>query len=406
MNQNVMHRVFRKINETTPAQLPVLLRAMAESCDLESLGIVLESGALEACSDTFGIACAIAPLTRWKGDQAVSQFCKAWLSRAGFNNADELSMALADAGAKHVADLVMLGADPRRWVRDEETRNEVTPLQRSFSFAGNDNARIELISALLDVMRKEDSAPMSLRRVASDGSVLREVNLFDRLLSVSGYTLSQDSFFWDQMLRYLARSDIPQTWRRAAGDALLRKCAAFARDGEAEHHSHVLEYFMDLLPLARFGSAAGWALVIEAVDREEFVPLLGSGVVAGRRDLRALENMVADGVNVDDVPGKVRLVYEGVEHFVPARGNWLHWSIDNGRFELFSRLLEAGANPKTTLGEVDPTAAPDIRSITPRHLIEMNAMSNEGEWLQALDVAVAKRRIDETLFNAKLRAPR
>lgn len=398
------HPASKMITETPIEQLPGLLRTMAENRDLEALRVALESGVLETHPDTFGIACAIAPLANLSGDDAVGEVRQAWLARLGFGNKDDLSMALADAGASHVADLVALGADPQRWVLDEGTRNHVTPLQRAFSFAAPDNERIKLITALLDVLHQDGIVPMSLRRLASNGAVLRETNVFDKLLAVSGYTLSQDSFFWDQMLRYLTRLDMSPSWKHAAGDALLRKCATFPRDEQTEQDSNALEYFMDMLPLARFGSPAGWETIMDAVDRAEFVPLLGGGMVAGKRYVLALKNMVDDGVDLDRIPGKVRLVYEGMEHFVSAPGTWLHWAIDNGRLDLFTRLLEAGANPKMTLGDVDPAAAPDIRPISSRDLIVMNNMSDENEWMQALDAAIAKRRIDEVLANAQRKA--
>jgi hypothetical protein len=388
-----------------PSQLPALVRAMAEKGDIESLALALESGAVEGARDRIPVVCAIAPLAKRRNEPDVAQLCDAWLAKLGFGAEEKLSRTLTRSKAEHAKDLLDLGANPQLWMGFKEDGRQVTPLLEVFakpSGAERDN----LLEDMLVHLHENDLVPMCCRIVKDDKRISDEKNLFDALLSFPGSHLFKDSTFPASVLECLAKLELDEQWKLAAGDAIRRKCSVLDKQKADPHYDKVIANLMEILPVTRFGNPDGWGAVVNAIGRDEFARLLVDRFLPSKRDLNVLENMVADGFDLNRIIGVLEAPRADQPAHWTIHGNWLHLSIKAGRFDLFTKLLESGINPRTTLADLNPhIPAEHAKKVPNQRVIEITARpeweESAGIWISTLDAALAKFRIDEVLEEAK-----
>jgi hypothetical protein len=207
--------------------------------------------------------------------------------------------------------------------------------------------------------------------------------LFELILS------NEDTRYFDGINNFLSTRiarGVCDLHARAIGEALVRYAAkSRPKFTMVRPQTQILAR---LAVLAKFDNPADWCSVFthNRADNSLAALLIGKQIVQ-QEMLQIVRNLVRDKVAVDSVGVLLQDRY---------RCTWLHCAAAVNQFALVEALLEAGANPRITLGELNPGAIdnPDVAALDAMKI----ALAQKAiESAQMIGAVQAKSGVDSIL---------
>jgi hypothetical protein len=319
----VEYRLLFAMVATAPDRLPAMVNMLVEQRDLDALRLMLESALLPAERGMrLELGAAISPLANIP---AAAVLVKDWLSFFELDTQERLDNALHSRSGSNIESLVQgllaLGANPNG---TQDAKAGTTALGRAFFAVGE----TKILPLYLAELKRRDQMP--LFRIDADGA---PQSLFDH---VSGNAYAS-SLAIEITFRQALDNDIPQSWRREIGRAMLANMTLRTKPmfsptgGRSELDMHLIShcYFDDPADWIRLlaGGVNPWTIPTQ-LSHNRKLSKFAPGMIAG---------MLEAGVDLDAVLGK----YQRGKTICPL----LFCAVGAGNVTLLKILLEAGADP-------------------------------------------------------------
>lgn len=396
--QKAMARLLVQLMTTMPKEFRTVLNDIARGGDIE---LVREIHLARVLKHPLDQAAVLPLVLHAKDEQAATDLVREILS--GGENLTDSNEAFHFSTVKHVDAvhaLVRLGFDPNQFVEPDGTSAE-TPLSKQLARAsrpsGPNLEMVPIIMAILDVIRIRDEIPL----VSKSGSGKKTPAVSsDFFRSAAGASVSTGkNSIYAPVMEELAECDWPETWRLAAGRAVLDILPGRVMP-QHEWGSGILAR---LMAKAAFSDQASLAGIFSKTNRYGYTSGAGSwlcdAALCGETAKGVVHNIVAHGLVPTDFAFDIHFKKPGVNHIF--QGNLLHCAIVQKNLPMVETLLESGANLSATVERhPEQTDNPDVG----RTAVGL-AEAHFPEALPMLHARAAKDSIDRTLQRARKVTP-
>jgi hypothetical protein len=389
-------RLLTHMAIAAPKQVGAIIRSIVQAGDVALLERVIESGIATECQAVDrDLVAAMARLPEVVEDKALAESLTArWIEKCGGINQRNLDISLAYANSVGLAeDLLRMGANPNAWLPELHLGKEITPL--SFAF---ENENLPQVMLMLKALAVRGEVPLYSRSASIPGEKLRQpdegANLFNYF--VRAFNTRTAKVHHEAVLDELRQLEMPDAWRLAIGRAFVKPPKDF---GHGRPNGEKLDIgtmggFARLISMADFDDPKGWATALsiaggpyEIIDmwvvRDQMADLL----------LETVRRAHGRGIHVDEFHSG-----HSPDDDRYYQATLLQVATIYNRPGLAAALIEMGADVTRRFPDSEDFCH---GAYVGKSILQICRENSQDEIEQMVHASLAKKRIDETLANAK-----